>query len=144
MNKFEKVITILVVTLLVVFLGCSAVQDSIFPCYVPPESVDYAGANVPLLAPWTTIVDAEYVKGRMAYTNALEQLKYSYLREDLVTHLTRANEIKSVVFSPESPLALLIPTIGGVALGTYGLSKPSDKKKIVELEKANGGKINET
>lgn len=141
MNKFEKTITILVITLLIVFLGCSAAQDSIFPCYINPEAKVFADANTPLLMFWDTIVDAEYVEARMEFVNAASQLKYGYLRADLTTHLARANEIKSVVFSPESPLALLIPAIGGVALGTYGLSKPSDKKKIVDLEKANGNNV---
>jgi len=140
MNKLEKIITILVVTFLVVFLGCSAAQDSIFPCYINPEAQAFADANVPLLAPWTTITDAEYVEARMGYVNAAQQLKYGYLRADLLTHLARANEIKSVVFSPESPLAYLIPAIGGTAFGIFGFSKPSDKKKITKLEKANGGK----
>jgi len=137
MNKLEKIITILVVTLLVVFLGCSSVQDSAFPCWINPEAKAFADANTPLLLPWDTITDARFVEAKMEYVNAVSQLKYGYLRADLNTHLARANEIKSVVFSPESPLALLIPAIGGLALGTYGLSKPSDKRKI---EKLNGAK----
>jgi len=139
MNKLEKIIAVLVTTILIVFFGCSAMQDSIFPCYIPPESITYADANVPLLAPWTTITDAEYIQTRMKYMFAKHAQYYGYLDSDLTTHLIRANEIKAVVFDPNGPLPYLISGMGFLALGTYGLSKPSDKKKIVELEKANGG-----
>ena len=134
MSKLEKVTVVLVVALLTTFLTVSGCQDSLMPCYVSEEAQAFAGADIPLLAPYTTIVDAKYTEARMDYVNAAGQLKYGYLKGDLTVHLARAEAIKAVVFDPESPLVLGLMVLMGGAGGALAISKPSDKKKITELE----------
>jgi len=132
MKKYQRLIVWLCVLGLTVILGCSAFQDGVTPCYIPPEVIESTGSEIPLISwmPFTSLFDAKYVKAK---------LKFQYL---LHTNLMEASifaseQFQQTLFSPEGPIGLLLPTLMGGTLGAFLISKPGDKKKIVELENGN-------
>ncbi len=132
--KFQKIITGLCVIGLTVILGCSSFQDAVTPCYIPEEVIKSTGTNLPLISgmPYTSLFDARHVKTKLYYQYLLHN--------NLMTTSIQASEMfQQKIFSPSGPLALLLPTGLGLTLGTLLLSKPEDKKKIVELEKKING-----
>ena len=123
---------------LFVLLGCSAFQDTIIPTYIDPAAIEYADANVPLLLPYTTLTDAKYVDAKLDYIHSLDNLEYAYLKDGLQMHIANAEEFKRVVFNPEGPIGLLLPTLFGGTLGALLIPRPKDKKEIENLK--NGKK----
>jgi len=135
MSKVQKILVTLPGLCLFVLVGCSAFQDAIIPAYVEPVAAEYADADVPLFMPYTTLLDAKYVATKMDFVHSVGQLKYAYLKSNIDLNIAMSEEIKKMVFTPEGPIGLLLPTLLGGTLGAVLISKPGDKKKIVELEK---------
>lgn len=125
---FSKIIQTTVITLAVLILtivmGCSLVMDAITPCYVPAELGTFVGEDMTSFVPYTTVFDAERMLRKMYY-----------LAEGVNMGITGAREFQAKVFNPAGPLGLLMVGGPALALGALGISKPKDKKKLVELEK---------
>ena len=140
MNKFQKVITWLCVVVLTVILGCSAFQDAITPCYIPPTALDYVGEDDGTsFLPWTTLFDLKRIDMLVDFIFAIKKIEHGYIKGIDAFHIAAGEQLKTLLFSPTGPIGLLLPALTGGVLGTMLLSKPSDKKKIVELEKKVNG-----
>ena len=64
-------------------------------------------------------------------------MRYNYEKGITQFHIAGAEELKAALFSPTGPLALIIPTGLAATAGALLFSKPTDKKKIKELEIKN-------
>lgn len=144
MKKLLQTIIITLAGLIsLVFIGCTLVQDGIVPCYVDPNAAAYADEPLTSIMPWTTIADAKRIESKMDYVYETKKLGYVYFKDNMAFHLLNSEQFKHSIFAPDGALSLLL--IGGpmCALGAFGVSKPADKKKVLELErKLNGIKIN--
>ena len=70
-----------------------------------------------------------------------DKLKYDYLKGGMRFYIGAGEETKAALFSPTGPIGMLLPTsLAGTAAALL-VSKPSDKKKIKELE-GNAHKAN--
>lgn len=130
--RFKKIIIWLCVLGLTIILGACSVKDAVTPCYIPPEVIKSIGAKLPLIPwiPYTSLFDAKYVKAKL-YSQYL-------LYDGLLTGSMRISEdFQQMVFSPTGPIGLLIPTLTAGTLGAVLISKPDDKRKIIELENGN-------
>lgn len=145
MKKFGKGLLglVLVVGLLAMF-GCSLVQDTITPCHVGEEAIEYAGIKGTSYVPWTTVFDAKRVRGYMNFNHVQYQttydrakqddtLRYTFISDGLNVHIADATAFQQKVFSPTSPVGLLLPTLLGGTLGSLFIKRPGDKSKK-ELE----------
>jgi hypothetical protein len=128
---FKKLMYTTVITLatliLTVVMGCSTVLDAFTPCYIPPQLVELGGEELWSPVPYTTLWDAQRVLR-----------KVNYLTEGLAIGMAGARELQANLFDPTSPLGLLMVGAPSFTLGSLLISKPKDKKKIVELENGNG------
>jgi len=143
--KFKKVIVWFCVLSLTVILGCASFQDAVTPCYIPPAAFDYADTEPTTFLPFTTLFDAKRIDKKIDYTHTLNQttdkLEYEFLKGLNALYISGAEQLQETVFSPNGPIGLLLPTLMGGTLGALLISKPDDKKKIVDLEtKINGKK----
>lgn len=145
MTKLQKMLVALSVLLLVALIGCSGFQDGIVPCWIEQRVGDYTGEPMTSALPYTTIADAKRQMDFMQYVHDTKQLGFLRLSENDVRfvrqmnkiqtgHLDRAQELRDNVFFPTGPGGLLLAMLPALAIGKYGLSNPSDKKKIAELE----------
>jgi len=132
--KFQKIVTGLCVFGLTVIFGCASIRDAVTPAYIPPEVINAVGVELPLISwmPFTSLFDARYVKTKMYY----QYLLYNNL---MTTSITASEAFQQKIFSPGGVIGLMFPTLMGGALGAMLLSKPDDKKKIIELEKKING-----
>ena len=142
--RIQNLIATVTVFLLIVLLGCASFQDALTPCYISPAVLNYADANGTTILPWTTLFDAKLVMAKMDFRHSWNQLsdrmQYEYLKGITRFHIAGAEELKASVFDPTGPLALLIPTSLAATAGALLFSKPTDKKKIKELEIKNNKK----
>ena len=136
MSKIEKLIVGFCLLLSVAFMGCAAFQESVIPTYIPPDCITYADVNVPILMPYTTMIDSKYVDAGMDLRHDIGDLKFQFLKDQRLLHFNNADQMRQAVFSPDGPIGLLLPMMTGLGIGWLGLSKPSDKKKL------NGNKEN--
>ncbi len=140
-SKTQNLIATCSIFLLIVILGCASFQDVITPCYISPAVIKYADTNSTSILPWTTLFDAKRVAAKMdfvhAWNQASDRMNYAYLNGISQFHIAGAEELKASLFSPTGPLALIIPTGLAATAGALLFSKPSDKKKIKELETQN-------
>lgn len=137
--KLKKIITWLCVFGLTFILGCSAFMDAVTPCYIPPASLDYINETDPtIFLPWTTLFDAKQIDMKVDFVHIFNQttdkLNYGFVKGLNTFHIGAAEQLQATLFSPEGPIGLLLPTLMGGTLGALLISKPGDKKKIVELE----------
>ncbi|MBA7477999.1 hypothetical protein ES707_13414 [subsurface metagenome] len=143
-TKTQNLIATVTILLLIVLLGCASFQDALTPCYISPAVIDYADANGTSILPWTTLFDAKRIAARMDFVHSWNQTKdrmrYTYLKGITQFHIAGAEELKVSLFSPTGPLALIVPTGLAATAGALLFSKPSDKKKIKELEIKNNSK----
>ncbi len=138
MTKLQKLVVGFLAGVVLTFLGCTAFQDSIAPCYIDSDCVEFADVNVPVFLPWTTVANAEYVQKKMDYIRSLSELEYSFLQGNMTTHLANARELQRITFSPQGPIGLLLPSLGCLGIGAIAIRRPQDKKQIEELK--NGKK----
>lgn len=139
MRKLRMLFLGFLVLLVVGFAGCVAFQSSITPTYIPEECIEYADVNVPMLMPYTTLIDAKYVQESMNLRKKVGDLRYAWMKGSLSMHIYNAEQFKDVVFDPQGPVGLLLPMLSGLGFGWLGLSKPDDKKKVQDLEKKLNG-----
>jgi len=137
MTKLQKLFMFISALFLLIVLGCSAFQDAITPCYIDPDVATYANEPLTEMLPYTTLFDAKRIKAKMDYIYDSSKLKHFYLLGELDYHILGAEETKQMVFSPEGPIGMLAIGLPAFSLGWLGVSKPADRKRIVELE--NGG-----
>jgi len=142
MSKRTRVsIVTLSATILVIFIGCSMVQDAVIPTYIAPEAADYAEVNVPAgPLPFTTLWDAKRVDKRLDFAHELNQIQlarlqeddlmtYNYLRNNHTLHLQQGQQLKQTIFSPTGPIGLLISGFGFGTIGALTIPRPQDIKK---------------
>lgn len=145
-----KLIVPFLALVLVAIFGCAAMQDIIIPAYISPAAIEYNDANdtsgAKSFVPWTTLWDAKRLAKQMQRKSELNQRDlgrllvddaslYTFLAGDMLLNIRNAEELKSNVFSPTSPIGMLLAAGPAFAMGIYGFSKPKDKKVIRELEK---------
>jgi hypothetical protein len=151
MNKLRITVIIIVSALLIGFLGCSAMLDGVTPCYIDPAIGEYTEADMLIFTPYTSLWDAKRLNAALDYKHILnktelsnllekEGLEHKFLSDSLMVSMAGAKEFQDTVFNPSGPIGLLIPTLFGGVLGSLIISKPGDKKRIVELET----KLNDT
>lgn len=139
MRKKAKVLFVtLLVVILAAIIGCSTVQDAVTPCYIDKDCGTYADSEMTMFTPYTSLFDAKRISARMAYINAVGELQYAFLNDSLNDHMAKSESFKQTVFDPTGPLGGLLIGLPTFGLGAMLVSKPEDKKKIIELEKANG------
>lgn len=129
MNKKQKLLTILAAIGLIIFTSCSAVQDIIVPAYVDKDAAEWVDTTPKLFMPYTTLWDAKRIGTLLDYKFAQEKIKYGYYSSITNLSILAGEEIKATVFSPEGPVALLLPTLFGGTLGALLIKRPGDKSK---------------
>ena len=63
-------------------------------------------------------------------------MRYRYLDDAMQTNIASAEELRNTLFSPTGPVSMLSAALG-LGLGGYFIQRPSDKKRIAELENGN-------
>lgn len=143
--KTQNLIATLTIFLLIVILGCASFQAALTPCYVSPAAAAWAQTKTTSIFPWTTLFDAQRVEMKLDYVYTMKQivdtLDYEYHKGMTRFHKAAGEELRSTLFDPTGPLALLIPTSLAATAGALLFSKPTDKKKIKELEIQNNQNI---
>ena len=146
---FEKIVLSLSVLLLVAFMTSGCIEDFITPAFIDTVAMDYAKVdpNEDIINPlYTSLFDAKRVHRKINHIHVLNQkelsdaltddiLVYSYVNDLVAIGMADATELRDNIFSPTSPIGMLFPGLAGMAIGWLGLSKPSEKRKIMELEK---------
>ncbi|MBA7611621.1 hypothetical protein ES703_18849 [subsurface metagenome] len=137
-TKTQNLIVTLSIFLLLVVLGCASFQAALTPCYVSPAAAKWANTKTTSLFPWTTLFDAQRVEMKLDYVYTMKQitdtLDYEYHKGITRFHKAAGEELRAALFDPTGPLGMLIPaSLSGTACALL-FSKPSDKKKIKELE----------
>ena len=145
MKKFGKSLIglVLVVGLLAMF-GCSLVQDTITPCHVGEEAIEYAGIKGTSYVPWTTVFDAKRVRDYMnfnhvqyqtAYDRAKQDdtLRYTFISDGLNVHIADATALQQKIFSPTGAIGLAFPALFAGTLGALFIKRPGDEKKKVTV-----------
>ena len=151
MSKKQKLLVGVLVLFVAALVSTSCIQDAVTPCYIDPDIGEYTGDNMTSWLPWTSIWDADRLAAKMKFLHDanLTELEraaeddtkyYGFLNDALILDRADAVIIKNTVFSPEGGLGSLLLAGSGFGLGSLLISKPEDKKRIVELE--NGGKTN--
>ncbi len=147
-KKLETLIVGVVAVILITFLGCSAMQDGMTPCFIEPDAIEYTGEKPTSFMPFTSLWDAERIEARLDYRHQLNQIAYvrlmeddnlrvSFLKDKSTIHMAGAREFQKTVFSPAGPVGLLVSGLGFGTLGAILIKRPGDKsKKEVDLEKS--------
>ncbi len=137
-TRTQSLIVTLSIFFLLIVLGCASFQAVLTPSYVSPAAAEYAKTKTTSIFPWTTLFDGRRVSMKMDYVHTLNQitdtLEYEYLKGITRFHIAAGEELRATLFDPTGPLALLIPTSLAATAGALLFSKPTDKKKIKELE----------
>ncbi len=135
--KWIKKLPMVLVGVLLALLGCSAMLDAITPCYIPPMLIEYAKAEPTTFMPYTTLFDLQRLDRLVKWEFQKEQIEYGFIKELSQIHQFAARELQT---------KFMVPAISGLmSMGAFGVgwlkvSKPSDKKKIIEAEAKNGAK----
>ncbi len=146
MSKKQKVLVGVLVLFLAALISCASVQDAVAPMYIDPEVGEYTGESMTSWMPWTSIWDGDRLAAKMKFlheanltelTRAAEDdtKYYGFLNDALILDRQDAVALRSAVFSPDGPLSMLLIGLPTFGLGALLVSKPEDKKRLVELEK---------
>lgn len=136
MKWIKKLPMVLVGVLLLALLGCGAMLDAITPCYVPQRNIDYAEAEPTSFMPFTTLFDAQRVDRLIHWKYQKLQLEYGFIKELSQIHQFAAKELQTKFMMPAISGLM---SMGALGVGWFGMSKPSDKKKIIEQEAKQAG-----
>lgn len=149
MRKLGKALIMLVCVLgLVIMFGSGCFQDLATPCHIDEKAIEYSEVDATSYLPWTTLWDAQRLRGEILYRHSNLQRVYVRLQEDdnaevtflvdaLDTSVAGAREFQDQVFNPSGPVGMLLPTLFGGVLGSVFIKRPGDKsKKEVDLENA--------
>lgn len=146
MNKKQKLLTVIMAAILLLFIGSSCVQDLMTPTYVDKDAA--AWANVPSKLfpwmPWASLWDAKRVGLAIDFELKKKMVEAGYYKNITNLSVIAGEEIKAVIFKPDGAIPLLMSGFGfgtiGTVLGGAYKQRPKDKKRIEELEAKNGGK----
>lgn len=153
MNKWlQRGIVLVASIILVVFLGCSAMMDGVTPCHIDERVGTYTEEEMTSYMPFTSLWDAKRLNremDRMHELNNKELIRlaednddlYMFLKESHSINMAGSQEFQDNVFNPTGPIGAMILATTGIGIGALGISKPGDRKKIVELENGNGNKV---
>jgi len=147
MNWTQKLLTLISTVILVTVLGCSAWMDGLTPTYVDPAAIAYADAE-PTVLPipgYVSLWDARRIKRELDFQHYSEQvrisrdmeddqIRYKHLQDAMQTNIASAEELRNTLFSPTGPLSILFAAVPALGLGAYLIPRPSDKRRIAELE----------
>jgi len=140
MNRKQKLLTFVAVLGLALMFGCSALQDVLTPTYIDKKAAEWADTSPKLFMPYTTLFDAKRVAGAIDYKFTIAKIQHGYYRGITAASILAGEEFKQIVFSPDGPVGLLLPTIFGGTLAAMLIPRKKDLDKIKELEKKlNGG-----
>ena len=143
-TKTQNLTATLSIFSLLVMLGCATFQAALTPCYVSPAAAEWANTTTNSLFPWTTLFDAQRVEMKLDYTYAMKQttdtLDYEYHKGITRFHKAAGEELRSTLFDPTGAIGLLLPASLAGTAGAFLVSKPSNLKKIKELEDKNNSK----
>jgi len=145
MTKLQKLMTLVSAVVLVTVLGCSAWMEGITPAHVDPAAIEYANVSPTIYTPYISLWDARRIQRKMNFEHLSEQTKISReLEDDQMRHrflddamqmnIQSAEELRDTLFSSTGPISLLFAAVPGLALGGYLIQRPTDKKRIAELE----------
>lgn len=145
MNWFQKLLTLISAVILVTVLGCAAWMEGLTPAYVDPAAIEYADAKPTVFLPYTSLWDARRIKRELDFQHLSEQtriardleddqIRYKHLQDAMQTNIQAAEELRDTLFSPTGPLSILFAAVPALGLGAYLIPRPSDKKRIAELE----------
>ena len=145
MNLMQKILVLICSAILITVLGCSAWMDGLTPAYIDPVAIEYADANSTVFTPYTSLWDARRIKRELDFKHATNQqalfrtieddkTRYAFLNEAMQINISSAEELRDTLFSPTGPVSLLFAAVPGLALGAYLIPRPTDRKRIAELE----------
>jgi len=148
MSKLQKLLVLISTILLVTILGCSAWQNGLTPAYIDPAAIEYSEMCPKIFTPYTSLWDAYRIQRGLNYQYFLKRIKLGRLIEDNdarhkflnnahLGYMESSEELRDTLFSPTGPLSILFAAIPGLAIGGYLIQRPSDKKRIIELENGN-------
>lgn len=142
MSKKQKLLTVIMGLILLVFAGSSCVQDLVTPAWINEDAATWAGVPVKLINPfYPTLADAKRVMVAIKFKIALERVKAGHYVNVTDLSIIAGEEIKAIAFDSSGPMGLLVSGLGfgtiGTVLGGAYRQRPKDKKKIEELEKKN-------
>lgn len=144
-TKTQNILATGSIILLLIVLGCASFQAALTPCYVSPAAAAWADTKTTSIFPWTTLFDAQRVDMKLDYVYTMKQitdtLDYEYHKGITRFHKAAGEELRAALFSPTGPLALIVPTGLAATAGALLFSKPTDKKKIKELEIQNNQNV---
>lgn len=141
MNKKQKLLTVIMGLILLIFAGSSCVQDLITPAYINENAAAWAGVPTKLINPlYPTLADAKRVMVAIRFKIALEKVRAGHYVNITDLSIIASEEIKAIAFDPSGPMGLLVSGLGfgtiGTVLGGAYRQRPKDKKRIEELEKS--------
>ena len=155
-KSLGKLIVPFLALVLIAMFSAGCFQDLLIPTYIGPEAKKYDPAgdandmsdmsSITSIFPWPTLWDAKQLAKRMQRKNVVEQRDigrllvdkashYAYVAKGHYSNIEDAEKFKRKAFSPSGPIGLLVPTLAAFGIGVMGVSKPRDKRKLVDREK---------
>ena len=142
----NTLLTLIASVILVTVLGCSAWMEGVTPSHIDLAAIDYANTDATTYLPYTSLWDARRIKREMEFMHLSEQtriardmeddqMRYRQLNDAMQTNIASAEELRNTLFSPTGPVSMLSAALG-LGLGAFLIPRPSDKKRITELEAA--------
>ena len=146
MKLYQKILTVVSAVVLVTVLGCSAWMDGLTPAYIDPVAIDYA-ETTPTVLPipgYTSLWDAKRIQGELDFQHFVKQVdiartleddaaRYKHLQRAMQINIASAEELRDTLFSSTGPVSILAAGLG-LGLGAYLIPRPSDRRRIAELE----------
>ena len=78
----QKIVVLVMSTLLVTMLGCAAFMDGLTPAYIDPNAIEYSGEAPKIFTPYTSIWDLQRVKRGIDRSHFENQLALARELED--------------------------------------------------------------
>lgn len=119
----EKLILSISILLLVAFISAGCLQDVLTPAYLDPDVIAINGGYKSVNPIYTSLFDAIRLKNQV-----INKFKYSV--DALNMSITNSIELRNNIFDPNSGIGMMFPMGVGLVAGWFGLSRPSDKKKL--------------
>lgn len=149
MNWIQKLLVLVSTIVLVTVLGCSAWMDGLTPVFIDPAAIVYSEASPKVFTPYTSLWDARRIQREMNYQHYTKKVaairniedvdtRHKYLNDAMDGYIASAEELRDTAFGPTGPLSILFAAVPALGLGAYLIPRPSDRKRITELE---NGKI---
>ena len=144
MTKLQKLFTLVLAAALVTVLGCAAWMEGVTPAHIDAAAIEYADTEPTSYLPYTSLWDARRIKRALDFMHLSEQtriardleddkMRYRYLDNAMQENIASAEELRNTLFSSTGPVSMLSAALG-LGLGAYLIPRPSDRKRITELE----------